>query len=135
MTEGQSGSDFESYKNNTIEMIVIDKIEVAIDIISQIHQFSSRLKKFGIRNGRFVLSGLSNGVVEVVGCSSTLLASSPFSTVSDIVATYPHAHMISRAATLDNKAILFSLKLVIEDHAVMRPCRYYPRVTLVAVLT
>lgn len=91
MTEGQSGSELESYKNSIIEMIVIDKVEMAIDMISQSHQFCSRLEKFGIRDGHSVLSDLSNGVLEVVGCSSTLLASSepdgslPSSTVSDMV--------------------------------------------------
>ena len=141
MTEGQSGSDFESYKNNIIEMIAIDKIEMVIDIISQSHQFCNKLGRFGIHDGRFILSDLSNGVLEVVSCSSTLLASSepdgllPSSTVSDIVASYPYVRMISRAPTLDDIAlVIISLELVIEDYAVMRPCRYHPRVTLAAVI-
>lgn len=89
MTEGQSGSELESYKNSIIEIIVIDITEVPIEIISQSHQFCNRLGKFRITDGRF---GFSNGVVEVIGCSSSLLASSLLygsflsSTDGDIVA-------------------------------------------------
>lgn len=124
MTEGQSGSELESYKYRITVIIVIDRTEMPIEIISQSHQFWSKFEKFGITDGRFVLSDSSKGVVEVVGCSSTLRASSmlygslPSSTASDMVASYPQ--MISRAPTLDDIDNIISLKLVIEDHNVMR---------------
>lgn len=109
MTEAQSGIELESYENNSIEMTLIDSTEMPIGIISQSHQFCSKLGKFRITDGRFAPSSLSNGVAEMVGCSSSLLASStsygsfPSSTDGDMVARY--SWMIGGAPTLNTRFI------------------------------